>query len=592
MIISPPFLPAEGLTTPAEKWKTDPMMDKVDEFELSHSGVFPVAFDRRWHPGMHLVPYGGLGQKEPVRAIADGEVVAYRVAKKAITDGTKKADGTDDLNSNTGFVLLKHTTDTGEGRTITFYSLYMHLLDLVSTQALVPQPQPSQAPQDSSPNALPAWLLADSNGVQKGSGKKVYRKDRLGYRGRSQGEAHLHFEIFMAERDFSAYFEEGAHRVPLGSRQYDTPTSTDYWGRTYYVIPKNSVFVSVPPGLASATTTGDVPKPYFPPLDADTLANNATLYVEAYFSRGERFMRAWLDSGDGKLVSITPEPVQDKFAEYEYTLYERATKLYEACPSEGYELLRFGRILSPGVRKLSAAQCATWVAVPFANGKMGYIDVNKDDIKKLSDADFPFFMNWQRIEDGNTPFDQNGLCGYDSLCKVTGVIDAHSSSHDSMPAEFSHEQQLAAYVRNKADVRAKLKGFMCHAKSEWDAGNNAERYNGLTKADGFFASNQTGYDKFIAFREQFQFLKETPLGEGGMFWFFHPLEFIRHFRKCGWLSVAELAQCVPRKVVDETKNSAHQKIFPTATIHWSKAFARAKIRTFYEQSAAEIFRLQ
>jgi hypothetical protein len=54
------------------------MMDKVDDFELSHSGVFPIAFDRRWHCGMHLVPFAGDGQLEPVRAIADGEVVAYR----------------------------------------------------------------------------------------------------------------------------------------------------------------------------------------------------------------------------------------------------------------------------------------------------------------------------------------------------------------------------------------------------------------------------------------------------------------------------------------------------------------------------------
>ncbi|WP_350030132.1 hypothetical protein [Caballeronia sp. GAWG1-1] len=80
---------------PADKWKTDPMMDVVDKFELTYSGVFPIASDRRWHCGMHLVPDCGLGQKEPVRAIADGEVMAYRVAQNAVSDGQKKSDGTD-----------------------------------------------------------------------------------------------------------------------------------------------------------------------------------------------------------------------------------------------------------------------------------------------------------------------------------------------------------------------------------------------------------------------------------------------------------------------------------------------------------------
>ena len=35
------------------------------------------------------------------------------------------------------------------------------------------------------------------------------------------------------------------------------------------------------------------------------------------------------------------------------------------------------------------------------------------------------------------------------------------------------------------------------------------------------------------------------LAGGNKFWFFHPLAFIRHFRKCGWLSVAELARIIP-----------------------------------------------
>ncbi|SAK93323.1 hypothetical protein AWB82_06697 [Caballeronia glebae] len=554
MIISPPFLPAEGLNMPAEKWKTDPIMDVVDTFELPHSGVFPIAFDQRWHCGMHLVPFGGAGQLEPVRAIADGEVVAYRVAKEAISDGQKDADGTTALNSNTGFVLLKHVTDTGEGRTITFYSLYMHLLDFINTNALVPQP--NNPASDSSPNALPAWLLRDTDGVQAGGGKKVYRKDQLGFRGESQGEAHLHFEIFMTEEDFTAYFEQDGHPVALGEVDPKTPDSKDYWGHTYFVIPKDSAFVSVPPGLENLETKGRSPKPFFPALDADALDANSTLYVEAYFSRGERFMRAWLDKGDGKPVLLTPDPVQDKFEEYEYGLYERATALYETCPSDGYELLRFGRILSTDTPTLPADQQTTWVAVPFADGKTGYIDVNSADIQKLSDADFPLFMNWQKIEDGNTPFDQEGLCGYDELCEITGVTDVQSSTQGTMPAGFNHDPRVAAYVQSHAEARARLKGFICHAKSEWDASNNNDRYAGLNDPEGFFGKrkdvNPNGYENFIKFTEQSQFMGQTPLGEGKKFRFFHPTAFIRHFRKCGWLSRIELQHLLPRNVVQKS----------------------------------------
>ncbi|MFX1815438.1 M23 family peptidase, partial [Paraburkholderia sp. A1RI_3L] len=70
---------------------------------------YPVAADRSWHCGTHLAP----DVHGPVHAIADGEVVAYRVCQHAMDDG----------NGNAGFVLLRHSTETGDGRTLTFYSL-------------------------------------------------------------------------------------------------------------------------------------------------------------------------------------------------------------------------------------------------------------------------------------------------------------------------------------------------------------------------------------------------------------------------------------------------------------------------------------
>ncbi|MBK5125456.1 hypothetical protein IQ288_37175 [Burkholderia sp. R-69980] len=570
MVISPPFLPAAGLTS-TDPTEPDPMMAAVGQFELLRHGTYPIAFDRRSHCGMHLAP---SEQTEPVRAIADGEVIAYRVSKNAIADGQiDPQTGNPIRNSNTGFVLLKHVTDTGDGRTITFYSLYMHLLDMTAQQNIAPQP--TNPAQNSSPDGLPAWLLDTAGGTdgvaRSGNGRKVYRKDMLGYWGSCHGIRHLHFEIFLTETDFTAWFAQDGHKVQLGEKNPVTPTSKDYWGHSYFVIPGGQTFVSVPPGQNGSA--------YFPALTSGTLGPDSKLYVEAYFHKGERYTRSWIGIGDGVKL-LTAEPVKDRYKEYEYNLYQRATDLYPHCPSDGYDMLRFGRILGTDQQTLPASALATWVAVPFdENGTQGYIDISQDAVKKLSDADFPFFTGWKKIDDGNTPFGPDGLCGYDELCKITGVAETPESPGATMPSEYSKDDQLAAYVRGKEEVLNSLKGFIFHARSEWDAGNNDDRYGGLKEPDGFFGrrkdSDPDGYNKFIAFLKKFQFLDQTPLN-GQKFWFFHPLAFIRHFRKCGWLSAQELAQCIPRKIVDQARNQVGQTVYPRGSIGWSSALARVQ----------------
>ncbi|RQU11511.1 hypothetical protein DF153_20160 [Burkholderia cenocepacia] len=558
MIISPPFLPASGLSS-NDASRPDPMMDAVDQFEIGHHGVYPVAFDRRFHGGIHLAP---SEQHEPVRAIADGDVVAYRICKNALSDGRiDPTTGQLERNSNAGFVLLRHTTDTGDGRTITYYSLYMHLLDMTGQQDVAPQP--NDPPATGSANALPKWLLDTAEGkdgvVQPGGTKKVYRKDILGYVGWHQGVRHLHFEIFMADDDFTAWFEQDGHKVQLGEKNPVQPTSGDYWGHTYFVIPGPMDFVPQPAGMSDA---------WFPPVQGGSIGENDTLYVEAWFNKGRRYTQAWIDRGNsGSVTLLTPAPVADPYdndtKQYEYDLYQRSMALYSDCPSDGYEMLRFGRILSDDPT-LSGAACDTWVAVPVdENGSQGYINIASDAIVKLSDADFPFFKDWQKVDDDNTPFNHDGLCGYDELCRLTGVADPQAASGMISPLEYDRNNddsvnlQLAGYVRNAAGAREKLRGLVCKARSEWDPSDNDERYQGLNEPDGFFGkqkdTNPDGYEKFIEFLSKFQFLDKTPLA-GQKVWFFHPLAFIRHFRKCAWLSASEFKQLLPIEVLREAGN--------------------------------------
>ena len=533
MIISPPFLPTAGATS-SNADATDPMMDAVDMFELAH-GVYPIAFDRRWHTGVHLMPDT---QNERVRAIADGEVVAYRVCQKAIDGGS----GT--LDSNAGFVLLKHKTETGEGRSITFYSLYMHLLDLDSYTGLGVQV-----------NSLPEFLRTPtSDEGQAGASKRVYRKDVLGLAGACHGMRHVHFEIFMLPADFTAYFGN----TQLDNKQPSTPGSTDYWGHTYFIIPAGQSFLARPTGT---DTNG---KLHGIPFDAlQDGSNQSALHVETYFQKGSRYTNTWSVAQDGTRTLLNPQPVKEDG--YEYDLYKRATALYPQCPSDGYELLRFGRILSPNPTLQDSGintppgvapgvsgnphpisqpgPRTTWLRITYAQGQEGYIDINGSSIVTLSDADFPFFTGWTKISDANTPYTDDGLCDVDELKKILGsVLQPVINGKDN---EYQDEDALCNYILGDDAVRARLKGFICEAPTEWDSSHNDTRYAKLNDADGFYGkqkdTNPTGYSDFLTLLKKFQFWDKTGLPDGKL-WFFHPLQFIRHFRKCGWLSMDEFKQ--------------------------------------------------
>ncbi|WP_224056596.1 M23 family metallopeptidase [Burkholderia vietnamiensis] len=511
-------------------------MDELDKIADS-GGIYPVAFDRRWHTGVHLVPSDD--RSLPVRAIADGEVVAYGVYQKPI------ADVFDDKNTNAGFVLLKHSSETGENRKLTFYSLYMHLLDLdgMTTDGIQP-------PAVNEPHSMSDWLRHSTGAAVSGGGRKVRRKDILGYTGRCQGKRHLHFEIFMTPGDFDGYF--GA--TQLGHQQVETSQGSDCWGRSYYVIPANQTFRAQPPGVDAHHKLHGI---QFAPKQEGQ--NEHPLYVEVYFNKGDKFTNVWSIAADGSRMLLTPAPVCE--AQFEYDLYKRATALYSFCASDGYEMLRFGRILSqpatlpPIPDQATPATLnprATWYCIPFARGQQGYIDISKSSIKKLSDADFPFFMGWRKIQTQTAPVDQNGLWDLDKLkALVRASIGNVGAAGSGAPVALQTAQQKNESMRHYISdpdhkaVQQLLHGFICEAPSEWDSANLEPRYRNLLDEGEHFEGNQNAYNQFLEFVKKLQFWDKTGLSAGGTVWFFHPLAFIRHFRKCGWLDMRELAQTVP-----------------------------------------------
>ena len=551
MIISPPFLPDAGLAAPSGA-NPDPMMDAVDRFECAH-GIYPIAVDRRWHCGVHLQP----DTKGRVHAIADGEVVAYRVCQHAIDDGA----------SHTGFVLLKHTTETGDGRPLTFHSLYMHLLPLVEYQqhaadaSEIPEflRMPTSDPAAQVPPAL------------SGGGKRVRRKDVLGWLGQYEGMPHLHFEIFMTQADFDAYFGH----TQLGNTTPTPSAGTDWWGHAYFVIPAGSNFLRLPSGTDAQNKLHGIE---FTPGHAGS--NTLPLLVETYFSHGSKYTNVWSVTQDGTRTLLTPHPVEEK--DYEYDLYKRATALYATCPSDGYELLRFGRILSvpatltgqPASSPPSVdgalpgnphpvnvpGQSVTWMKVTWATDQVGYIDINDSKVHKFSDADFLSLMGWQKVSDRNTPFDGDGLCDAGALKKLLNdAWDNHETALEQAQATEAAKDDAIFSLKSNDQVRRQLRGFVCQAPSEWDSTHNDQRYAKLLDKGEFYDGNMQGYNDFLKYLKEVQFWDKTGLPAGQKLWFFHPLAFIRLFRKCAWFTKDEFALIYPDSHMSGNADAIREK---------------------------------
>lgn len=160
-------------------------------------------------------------------------------------------------------------------------------------------------------------------------------------------------------------------------------------------------------------------------------------------------------------------------------------------------------------------------------------------------------------------------CDVDQLRKI--VDDAAPQATNAN--ESVDDDALSSYVRGHAAIREKLRGFICEAPTEWNSAHNDVRYAKLNEPDGFYgkqkSTNPDGYHDFLELLKKFQFWDKTGLSEDKL-WFFHPLQFIRYFRRCGWLSADEMARCFPPKWLYLQGTQ-----FAQSTTRWSTARSRA-----------------
>jgi len=301
--------------------------------------------------------------------------------------------------------------------------------------------------------------------------------------------------------------------------------------------------------------------------------------------------------------------VLGRTTESSYDLYTRAVKAYPGCPSAGYELLRFGRVLGPdqpAASDLHAGRLPHFRAISYTDAQgqavTGVLDLNPAQVKVYSDADFPDWLGWTFIDD-----DTAG----DSRCNSQQLLDLVDAPPDAaamlanatpaanavltgnLPDVVGQAASAAAAVVTRKDKRERLRracDSLNHAAirkrlsycvvtqpSEWSRANFDSRWDWLKGIDPAakpahvlnpYCLNADDYGKFKRHHDALAFWEEAKaagLELDTVHVHFHPGRFIETVRKCGWLSESELTQLLPISIMREA--SHHQWVTDPVTIN-------------------------
>lgn len=547
MLISPPFLPARGATQDDAAYLGTAM-------RITDHGYFPVSNQLAWHGGLHLqAPPSGNGQ-EPVRAIADGTVVYVRVptarpanAAEAEVHVLNYKDGwTDD-----GCVVIRHDTTIGaQGDTETqvrFYSIYMHLREIRNT-----------------------------NVVQ---GQTIHRKTALGTAGSFEGIPDLiHFEIICDDDNLQRLIGRNA-----GDLNTNADGRTDaVFGELYFKLPASTQVYPQRPALNQATGTQGA-------------ALGEELFVGLHYRGGNAQVTTYRANGT-TLGAALPE------ADAEYNLYRDAGRIVEAyrtartpqtpAHSAVYELLRFGRVLGPDT--LNPADTPHWRQIRTPNGQ-GWVNLNATSVTKYSAADAPQWAGWHLLQDYQ---DDN------SRCDVDVIRQKLDENGDGISTGAEAEQKLA-----DAAVRENLRGLVCKFPTEWQRTGIDTRWHWLTaegpnsgsgnipSLSGNTYLSQADFSKFERHAKALAFWEDAALqGIQAAHWHFHPVKFIEHFKKCGWLSSSEMKRIYEdRETIYTDVSQSSQTIKERYRLSFNRVFRKYLLNTplrmahFFGQAAQESY---
>ncbi|AZK86084.1 hypothetical protein BO993_01800 [Xanthomonas oryzae pv. oryzae] len=511
MIISPPFLIARNANEAEDSWLARAM-------PLADSGTYPVSELLGWHGGIHLrAPSAGTGT-EPIRAIADGTIAYVRQpTQQSDSHALNYLGWTDD-----GCVVLKHDTSIGADDTteteVRFYSIYLHLNTIRSTVK---------------------------------PGEKIHRKAELGTAGSFEGTSGIiHFEIICDDANLKKL---------MGRNSGDLETSkngrTDaIFGEIFFKLPSTTQVYAQRPVLNQTAGAGGT-------------ALGEELFVGIRYAAGDAKVTTY--KADGKtLGNVLTE------ADAEYNLYATSAQIVTAYVGQAdapvqsavYELLRFGRAVGPD--PLKPADTPHWRQIATPTGT-GWVNLNGSGVTKSSDADAPHWSGWHLLNEYQTD---------DSRCSITTIkklLDANSDGINTL--------EEAASQLKKAPIINFLAGTICKFPTEWQKSTIATRWDWTTKESppGSPANSvgsttyltQKDFVKFQSYAEALCFWDEAKLeGMEVAHWHFHPIRFIDHFRRCGWLSKREVIRAT-RKTVPE-KNKKTQVMTESGALTWEAMKSR------------------
>ena len=250
----------------------------------------------------------------------------------------------------------------------------------------------------------------------------------------------------------------------------------------------------------------------------------------------------------------------------EYELYDTARKTSAAypagsrpIPSTVLELLRLGRVI--GTEALSPANLPHWRKVRHTGGE-GWVNLNDAKVRCFSDADFPSWRGWRVID---------GSAGPDSRCDSPVIRKWLDSNGDGKVRHDEAEARLS-----DRGVRARLKKTICKFHSEWDSTAFEKRWAWLKQPSVELDQpmSEATFERMRAHVSALAFWSEEAIGIPALHWRFEPREFIRQFRKCGWLSKEEVVQLVPdysiRTATENKKTVVHWEPTPKINVDGEK----------------------
>lgn len=548
MIISPPFIPA-----PVAGETDDAYLARAMVGGVPGDGGYPLSFDLNWHGGIHLTAPKEEGKSLPVQAISDGTLAYFRQPTLESAAPPDHALRYRNKWTDDGCVVIRHETEIGEGEKakVIFFSIYMHL-----SKILIAAPQ---------------------------KGKAISRKDKIGEAGSIYGEnGRIHFEVVADQTQIEKL---------VGRKERDLTFQTGHgrsdcvWGDTYFFIPPEVlVYESAPQNILSAQNSSPViyrcpamPSGPAPIQEAGAPTSNVNDSVQGYdwslaseLQKG-MFLRMSFAKGECKLTTYSHSGFelgsQAESGSFEYDLYKTATERFSKSPSAGFELLRFGRVLSGD--QLIPADAAHWrkIKIPGKIGeenKAGWIDLSSFSVTKFSDADFPHWQGWQLVDD-DTDSDSHCQSPYiRALLKLDGAkvvsdnLDAVSiakspaytalstDEKQNLSTRYVAERNLTQSLLEKSDVQDRIKRLVCKFPSEWCKNNFDTRYDWLKKVAEGGPLSEDQYVKLKFHQQALGFWEEAALvGIDHMHWHFPPKEFIRTFSQCGWLSKSDMKGIYP-----------------------------------------------